>query len=108
MLSKDMFKLAVQLLGLLFLYHALYAVQPALVQIIDSLPHQVGRDVRVLGSFWKFSGGLFMVGWPLLVAYWLLRGAPLIMRLAYPDPPASTPAERAFEAQFTGQTDAKH
>ncbi len=24
-------------------------------------------------------------GWPLLVAYWLLRGAPLILRIAYPE-----------------------
>ena len=26
-----------------------------------------------------------MVGWPLLVAWWLVRGAPLLMRLAYRD-----------------------
>jgi hypothetical protein len=32
---------------------------------------------------------LFMVGWPLLLAQWLIRGAPLVMRIAYPDAPAS-------------------
>jgi hypothetical protein len=107
MLSRDLFKLAVQFLGLLFLYHALQAVQPALIQIIESFPRQVGRDVRVLGSFWKFCGGLFMVGWPLLVAYWLLRGAPLVMRLAYPDAHVSTPAERRFGAQLKKDVETK-
>jgi hypothetical protein len=34
-----------------------------------------------------------MVGWPLLVAFWLLRGAAIIMRTAYPDAPASTKDE---------------
>jgi hypothetical protein len=102
MQSKDMFKLVVRLLGLVFLYHALQAVQPALVLIIDSFP-----DSRTHGSFGKFCAGIFMVGWPLLVSYWLLSGAPWVMRLAYPEAPASTPAERAFEAQARQESEGR-
>jgi hypothetical protein len=72
MKPKDLFSLAVRILGLVFLYHGLSAL-PTL------LPTAFSRTV----------GGLFiavlMVGWPLLLAYWLLRGAPLLMRIAYPD-----------------------
>ena len=39
----------------------------------------------------RLLSALFMVGWPLFLAQWLMRGAPLIMRIAYPDAPAREP-----------------
>jgi hypothetical protein len=38
-------------------------------------------------------GCFVMAGWPLLVSYWLLRGAPPILRIAYPDASANTETE---------------
>ena len=72
MKPKDLFSLAVRVLGLVFLYHGL-SVLPTLLTTALS---------RSIGSLFI---AFVMVGWPLLVAYWLLRGAPLLMRIAYPD-----------------------
>jgi hypothetical protein len=72
MKSKDIFSLAVRILGLVFLYHGLTAVPPVIPAILA---------ISIGNAF----TGLLMVGWPLAVAYWLLSGAPLIMRIAYPD-----------------------
>jgi len=72
MKPKDIFGLAVRLLGLVFLYHGLSAL-PGIVSIIP--PNSAGN----------FIGGIIMLGWPWVVAYWLLRGAPALVRLAYPD-----------------------
>ncbi len=71
MKPKDIFSLAVRVLGLVFLYHGLLAL-PGLVS-------------GLWGNFATTVMSILVAGWPLLVAYWLLRGAPLIMRLAYPD-----------------------
>jgi uncharacterized membrane protein len=72
MKTKDIFKLAVRLLGLVFLYHGLSAL-PAVIPLVRA------------SGIGQFILGLVMVAWPLLVAYWLLRGAPLLMNIAYPD-----------------------
>lgn len=93
MKPKDILQLAVRLLGLVFLYHGLQALPMAVGQIIGSFPHDLGRDMRSVFSFSGFFMGVIMAGWPLLVSYWLLRGAPLIMRIAYPDATATTQPE---------------
>jgi hypothetical protein len=72
MTSKDLFKLAIRLLGLGFLYHGL-TMLPIVVPMVFS------------SSFLNSIGGILMVCWPLLVAYWLLRGAPLLVHIAYPE-----------------------
>ena len=71
MKPKEILQLAVRLLGLVFLYHGLSGV-PTLLPV-------------ALSGVGNLFLPLFMLGWPLLLAYWLLRGAPLIMRIAYPD-----------------------
>ena len=76
MKPRDIFKLAVRLLGLIFLYQGLQALAPAAVQLCRELP-RINSDMIVMT--------LVSAGWPLLVAYWLLRGAPLVMGIAYPD-----------------------
>ena len=88
MKSKDILQLAVRLLGLVFLYHGLQGLPVAVGQIVSSLPHRphnAGHPFTTPMNLGGFLMGVFMVGWPLLVSYWLLRGAPLIMRIAYPD-----------------------
>ena len=42
----------------------------------------------------------------LAVAYWLLRGAPLIMRIAYPNPPAAAKDETQIGGEFAHKADA--
>jgi len=46
---------------------------------------------------------IVMIAWQLLLAWWLLRGAPQIMRLAYPETSAAaketTPAENPATKQ---------
>jgi hypothetical protein len=37
------------------------------------------------GSVGNFVGGILMLGWPLVVAYWLVRGGTPLVRIAYPD-----------------------
>ncbi len=76
MKPRDLFLLAVRLLGLVFLYHGLTALPTTIFGAFASL---VGR------SFLGFLGMSFMAFWPLLFAWWLIRGAPLVMRLAYPE-----------------------
>jgi hypothetical protein len=78
MKPKDIFGLIVRLLGLIFLYKSAENVPLAISYIFP--------------GFRSFSGpgilsALFLVGWPLAVAYWFLRGAPPISPLAYPDDP---------------------
>ena len=72
MKSKDLFNLAIRILGLVFLYQGL-----------SSLP------TVVLAALSNGSGNLIMfvlmVIWQMLLAYWLLRGAPFIMNIAYPE-----------------------
>ena len=80
MKPKDILQLAVRLLGLVFLYHGLTSL-PTLIPMAFS------------GSATNLFMSVLMVGWPLLVAYWLLRGAPLIMRIAYPDAPKTPEPE---------------
>jgi hypothetical protein len=85
MKPQDILKLAVQLLGLVFLYNGLQTLPTAVIQFCAVVPNMN------LGSMLP---SLVMSGWPLAVAYWLLRGAPLIMRTAYPDPPVDTKQEK--------------
>ena len=74
MKAKDIFGVAVRFIGLLFLYQSLSAVPSAITSVCPAFPH----------FYWKnLLPSLIVVGWPLLVAYWLVRGAPLLMRLAY-------------------------
>jgi hypothetical protein len=79
MKSKDIFGLAIRLLGLAFLYLGLTSLPTTLGQSFHAL-------MRLPASFndgsiisWPFMGI-----WPFVVAYWLLCGAPPLMRIAYP------------------------
>ena len=76
MKAKDIFGLIVRLVGLMFLYQALSAVPVGVAAFCPIFPHFVWRNL---------IPALILVGWPLLAAYWLLRGAPPLMRWAYPD-----------------------
>jgi hypothetical protein len=72
MKPKDIFKLAVRVLGLAFLYHGLSAL-PTVIPLM--LTSTVGN----------FVIGVLMVVWPLAVAWWLIGGAPLLTCRAYPE-----------------------
>lgn len=79
MKPKDIFGLAVRLLGLLFLYFGLRAVMPLLdLEIIEN-PDK--NDI---------INGLMPVVFNLAIAWWLLGGR--LVRRAYPDPKVSEPA----------------
>ena len=73
MKPSEVFSLVVRVFGLVFLYNGLSTL-PTAIQLIFFSGH-IGNLVV----------GVLMVGWPLVVAAWLLRGAPLLMNLAYPD-----------------------
>lgn len=72
MKAKDIFGIAVRLLGLVFLYQA-FLPFPNLVALVLS-KNLGGVLLTVIG-----------VGWYLIMANWLLRGAPLLLRMAYPE-----------------------
>lgn len=82
MKPKDIFKLAVRILGLVFIYHGLTALP---------LTAPAAFTAMMGGQVVSFILTLLILVWPLAVAYWLLRGAPLIMRIAYPDATESPP-----------------
>jgi hypothetical protein len=78
MKPKDIFGLIVRLVGLIFLYEAAEKFPLALAAIFPGF-----KSISGIG----FLSALFMVGWPLAVAYWFFRGAPPVSRIAYPDEP---------------------
>jgi hypothetical protein len=78
MKPKDIFGLIVRLVGLIFLYEAAEKLPLAVTAIFPGF-----KMISWIG----FLSALFMVGWPVVVAYWMLRGAPPISRIAYPDEP---------------------
>ena len=77
MKPNDIFKLAVRILGLVFLYHGLSALPVAMGLLASAFP--------------QYVMGILIVAWPLLVAWWLIGGAPQLMRRAYPED-SSSPA----------------
>lgn len=72
MKSKDLFNLAIRILGLVFLYQGLSSLPTVIIATLSN-----GS-----GNFLMF---MLMVVWQMLLAYWLLRGAPFIMNIAYPE-----------------------
>jgi hypothetical protein len=76
MKPKDIFNLALRLIGLLFLYQGLAAVPNAVASFCPAFPHF---------QFRTLLPSAILVGWPLAVAWWLVRGAPWLMRIAYPE-----------------------
>ena len=71
MRSKELFKLAVRLLGLVFLYHGLVFFPTLFTGIFGSL-----TNAFVM---------MLMFVWPMLVAYFLLRHAGLFVNFCYAD-----------------------
>jgi hypothetical protein len=78
MKAKDIFGLVVRLIGLAFLYQGLSAVPMAVSAFCPRFPHFVWTN---------FLPAFIMIVWPLLVSYWMVRGAPPLMRLAYSTEP---------------------
>ena len=78
MKSKEIFNVAVRIIGLLFLWQGLNSVPTAINSVCPAFPHFYWRNLLP---------GLLIVGWPLLVAWWLVRGAPWLMRVAFRDEP---------------------
>lgn len=76
MKPRDIFGLIIRLVGLIFVYESAEKVPLAFTAIFPGF-----RTISWIG----FLSALFMVGWPIAVAYWLLRGAPPVSRLAYPE-----------------------
>lgn len=76
MKPKDIFNLALRIIGLLFLYQGLAAVPGAVMSFCPAFPHF---------QFRTLLPSAILVGWPLAVAWWLVRGAPWLMRIAYPE-----------------------
>ncbi len=74
MKSRDIFDVALRIVGLLFMYQGLTTIPNAIASICPVFPH----------FYWKnLLPSVIMVGWPLGLAWWLIRGAPWLMRLAY-------------------------
>ena len=82
MKPKDIFSVAVRVIGLLFLYQGLTAV-PAVINNWYLFPQM---------KFAAIIPSLIAIGWPLFIAWWMVRGAPWLMRLAYPEERGSAPS----------------
>ena len=74
MKPRDIFGLMIRFFGLVCVYQGLDKVPSAWAGIYQQSPH---LHFAVLFTY------LLMVVWPLAVGIWLVRGAPLLMRLAY-------------------------
>ncbi len=75
-IARLIFNLVVRLLGLAFIYHGLASVPTAIASFCPVFPNFIWRN---------FLPSFIFVVWPLLAGYWLLRGAPWLMRLAFPE-----------------------
>jgi hypothetical protein len=73
---RDIFGLVIRLLGVLFLYRAAENM-PMLWRVFTMGYRHFAWSL--------FFDSLFIVAWPLVVAVWLLKGAPPAMKWAYPD-----------------------
>ena len=89
MKEKDLFKLAVRILGLVFLYHAIAGVPPALSSMLIFLRHW--RWEMFVAAF----GSVLWCGWMLVLAYFFVRGASLVSEIAYGDGDKTPQAEPA-------------
>lgn len=76
MKPRDILGIAIRLLGLVFLGRALWLAPDAIDELF--------RGIVQLDAYRMFAG-LWIVGWPFLASIWLLRGAPPLLQLAYPD-----------------------
>lgn len=97
MKPRDILQLAIRLLGLVFLYQGLQTLPVAVGEICTAVARMEVGMMLV---------GLLMIGWPLAVAYWLLRGAPLIMRIAYPETPVGPKEETRIGGAIAHNADA--
>ncbi len=80
MKSREIFEVALRITGLLFLYQGLTSTPTALLSICPVFPH----------FYWKnILPAMITIGWPLGLAWWLIRGAPWLMRLAYGQQPGT-------------------
>jgi hypothetical protein len=70
MTPKNVFILAVRILGLVFLFRGLLEL-PEILSIFST------------GSFRSSFSIIVMIAWPLVLAFWLIRGAPLLVGIAY-------------------------
>ena len=71
---QALFQLAIRVMGLVFLYHGLANLPGSLLGMFFALKSK---------SFAGFLGAGFTAFWPLFLAWWLIRGAPWLMRLAH-------------------------
>ncbi len=76
MKSRDILELVVRLVGVVFLYQALAAMPAAIANFCPIFPHL---------NFRSLFPSAILVGWPLAVGWYLFKGAPWLMRQAYPD-----------------------
>ena len=75
MKEKDMFALAVRILGLVFLYQGLSRIPEGIAQCV----------LLVLDSKTTSIGGASVdFAYRLSLGFWLVRGSPLLMHIAYP------------------------
>jgi hypothetical protein len=79
MKPKDIFGIAVRVIGLLFLYQGLAAVPGAVGTLYQATFPRFFFRIFLQA----FLTSVLTVGWPMLVAWWMIRGAPLLMRIAY-------------------------
>ena len=86
--ARTIFDLAVRLIGLAFFYQGVSSVPMAVANFCPAFPHF---------NFRTLIPSLFIVGWPLLIGWWLIRGAPWLMRLAFP-----ADVDRPAQAERTG------
>lgn len=80
MTPRDIFGLAVRILGLAIFYEALRALGVSVSSLITSLSNLTSWR----NGFFAVVN-LLLAAIPWVVAWWLVRGAPWLMRRAYPD-----------------------
>ncbi len=86
------FNLVMRLIGLAFLYQGLSAIPMAVANFCPVFPHF---------NFRTLVPSLVLISWPLLMAWWLVRGAPWLMRLAFPE--EKRQASTADQPEYAGK-----
>jgi hypothetical protein len=76
MSPKDIFNLAIRILGLAFLYNALASTPVVILQIANLIRGTAGTNELI---------SVLVIAWQLAVAWWLFGGPQLLLERAYPE-----------------------
>jgi hypothetical protein len=89
MKPREILELVVRLMGVVFLYQALASVPSAIANFCPIFPHL---------NFRSLFPSAILIGCPLIIGWYLFKGAPWLMAQAYPEKQNATSVRNEFQS----------